>query len=336
MLLLNRTREYYADHYAAVVTGEPDLLSSALVKIACGMVKADGEMAQASERQALANHRRMAGALALMGISNVRSGQALVLARSDAKEAASVMRWDLVNPWARLFEMSSTHPLTALRVRAMNRQAQAMNRVPEYRLPEAARSGWGRFLMEIFLWAAPAAAFVFVILWLAFDDWLTSHGLRVPGNAISFLCIFAGATWILRTWFRYYGEFRPAVIRSLIEDVEASEMRPRAVRLEGEIVGRGLPGAFWSPDLILRDASGIIFLLYRQSIPLARLLFALTSADEYIGRKVVVEGWFRRNVRPYVEMWSLTGEDGKTRRAYSRWVQYALGLAVIVGGWLSL
>src|SRR5580765_3688839 len=39
VLLLNRTREYFADHYAAEVTHAPDDLSSALVKIAYGMVR---------------------------------------------------------------------------------------------------------------------------------------------------------------------------------------------------------------------------------------------------------------------------------------------------------
>ena len=46
VLLLNRTREFMADHYAAHVTGEPNVLSSALVKIACGLVHSEGEYAQ--------------------------------------------------------------------------------------------------------------------------------------------------------------------------------------------------------------------------------------------------------------------------------------------------
>ena len=77
-------------------------------------------------------------------------------------------------------------------------------------------------------------------------------------------------------------------------------MRPRAVRLSGKIVGRGLPGAFWSPDLVLQDSTGIIFMLYRQSIPFARFLSAITDADECIGQQVEIEGWFRRGLRPYV------------------------------------
>ncbi len=338
VLLLNRTREYFADHYAAEVTGAPDVLSSALVKIACGMVRAEGEARRLAKESGGAElrHRRMAGALALMGISNVRSGEALALGGANPAEAAAVMRWDLVNPWARLFEMNSTHPLTAFRVRAMNRQAAAMNRAPQYPLHENEHIGWGTFAIEVFLWAAPMACLFFVMLSVGLNEWLTRYRVHVPGNTISYVAIFAGLTLMLRTWCRYNGEFQPATIGSLIEDVEVSEMHPRAVRLEGEILGRGVPGAFWSPDLVLRDSSGIIFLLHRQSIPLARLLFALTSADEYIGRKVTVEGWFRRTVRPYVEMSSLTGEDGKSRRAYSRWVQYALGLILVVGGWVSL
>src|SRR5690349_846124 len=112
-------------------------------------------------------------------------------------------------------------------------------------------------------------------------------------------------------------------------------MRPRAVRLEGEIIGNGVPGVFWCADLILRDATGMLFVLYRQSIPLARLLFAL-RAEEYIVQKVVIEGWFRRGLRPYIEMSSLMDENGRTHRTYSRWVQHALAAATVAVGWLWL
>ncbi len=120
-------------------------------------------------------------------------------------------------------------------------------------------------------------------------------------------------------------------------------MRPRAVRVEGEVVGLGVPGVFWCPDLVLRDATGMLFILYRQSIPLARssppdgLVSPLMSADELlIGQRVVIEGWFRRGLRPYIEMSSLTTEQGRTKRAWSRWVQYLLATAAIVGGYLWL
>ena len=67
-----------------------------------------------------------------------------------------------------------------------------------------------------------------------------------------------GTTWMLRIAYRYRGEFKLSPIDSLIADTEVSQMRPRAVELRGEIVGNGVPGAFWSPDFVMRDASGMV------------------------------------------------------------------------------
>ena len=56
----------------------------------------------------------------------------------------------------------------------------------------------------------------------------------------------------------------------------------------------------------------------------------MTNAGSYIGHKVTVEGWFRRGLRPYLEMSRLTGADGETHRTYSRWVQHGLASVLIV------
>jgi heat shock protein HtpX len=158
----------------------------------------------------------------------------------------------------------------------------------------------------------------------------------VPPNLTAILLLIGGGTWVARTFYRYRGEFKPARIGALIENLDVSQMRPLAVRLEGEIVGRGVPGAFWSPDLVLRDSTGILFILYRQSIPLARLLFAMSEAENYIGQTIILEGWFRRGLTPYVEMSRLTAENGQVHRAYSRWIQYGLAFCAITVGWWML
>jgi hypothetical protein len=80
----------------------------------------------------------------------------------------------------------------------------------------------------------------------------------------------------------------------------------------------------------------MIFMLYRQSIPFARFLFAVGAADTLIGQMVDVEGWFRRGLKPYVEMSRLTGEDGSVHRTYSRRIQCALAMAAVVSGWFWL
>ena len=342
VLLLNRSREYFADHYSAEVTHAPDQLSSALVKIAYGVVRADGEYKKALQdkdtKSEARRNRRLAGSMAVMGISNLHSGAALALAGADPASASSVMRWDLVNPWARFYELNSTHPLTALRVRALNEQAETMHQVAKYPLPSDNRIRWGTFPLELVIWATPWVSIVLlgIVFWA--PELITYFGLTIPEHMKPILLIIAGATGILRTWYRYHGEFQPATVGTLIEDVEVSQMRPRAVQLKGQIVGRGVPGAFWSSDLVLRDSTGILFVLYRQSIPLARLMFAITEAESYIGQEVEIEGWFRRGLSPYVEMSLLKGENGESHRAYSRWIQYGLGVLAIIAGyyWLQM
>ncbi len=231
------------------------------------MVRAEGEAKKAmqseesDEQKAEARRarraQRIAGTVAVMGISNLRSGSALALAGADATAAAKVMRWDLVNPWARLYELSSTHPMTALRVRALNQDATEMNLAVQYPLPEDQRIQWGRFPLEVLLWATPwlSAAALATLFW--YPEWLPASSNGVPlslAKPLWFLVL--GVSWFLRVSYRYRGTFEDASIGTLLEDVEVSEMRPRAVRLKGEIVGRGVPGAFWSPDLVLRDPTG--------------------------------------------------------------------------------
>ena len=335
VLLLNRMREYMADHYAAEVTHEPGTLSAALIKISYGMIKADGDLAHAmqgasgKERAQFADARHLAGAVALMGISNLRSGTALALGALDPKHASALMRWDLVNPWARFYELNSTHPLTALRVHALNRDAELRRQPVLYPLPDQVKRDWRSFPLELLLWAAPWISGAILFALLGLRQRLMDWGIQAPAGLAPLLLLLTGVTWILRTWFRYCGKFETATIGSLMSDVHISQMRPRAVKLEGEILGFGVPGAFWSPDLVLRDDTGMIFVLYRQSIPFARLLFALTNAGSYIGHKVSIEGWFRRGLQPYLEMSCLTAVGGKQHRTYSRWVQHGLASVLI-------
>jgi hypothetical protein len=339
VLILNRTREYYADHYSAEVTRKPDDLSSALIKIAYGMVREEGEYKRVmkegdkEEKSIFRKNRRISASLGLMGISNIQSGQALALASANPAEAAAVMKWDLVNPWARVYELNSTHPLTAFRVQRMNQEAAAMNQVPRYPVSEDRRTRWGWFPLEFLLWSLP---FVAGFLWISLDwypEFRNYFNFDLPPHFTPMLFMFTAAIWILRTMYRYSGTVADTNVGTLLEDLDVSQMQCRAVRLKGEILGRGVPGAFWSPDLVLRDETGMIFMLYRPSIPFARFFFAITDVDQLIGDKVEVEGWFRRGLSPYVELSKLVDSKGKAHRTYSRWIQYAICILAIAGSW---
>src|SRR5215469_16278736 len=354
VLLLNRAREYGADHFSAEVTGEPDALSSALVKIGYGMVRERSEQKRlvlqgTKDEKQDARKRLQAGqALGLMGIASATGADSLALASNDPAAAARVMQWDLVNPWSRVYELSSTHPLTAFRLRALNREAVKMGRNPEYPLPEKTRVRWVGFPVEFLFWLAPLACGFLLISWLWVGRSLERMGVTLPDHALPWLMLMLGVTWAARIAFRYHGRFVPKKVQELLEDLGVSQMRPRAVEMEGEVIGNGVPGAFWSPDLVLQDETGLMFLYYRSSIPLGRLFFAVHNADRYIGERVKVQGWYRRGIKPYVElariettvnkpvpgrgMTSLFSHAGTAApleyeqlvsRSYSRWIQLA-------------
>ena len=344
VLLINRQREFYADHYAADVTHQPDALSSALVKIAYGMVQFEGRYREAMAGKDKENKKhwqvewRAQGTLGVLGISNLHSGSAMALTGANPADAAAVMQWDLTNPWARVYELTSTHPLTALRVRALNERASEQHVPSSYPLPTDTRTRWADFPLQFALWIAPLAAMFALATFLFFPGVIRDLRFDVPEYVRPALLVFIGIAWIVRVAYRYHGTFEDTAIRPLLSDLEVSEMHPRAVRLRGTIVGRGVPGAFWSPDLVLKDETGIVFLLNRQSIPLARFIFAISDAENFIGHEVTVEGWLRRRMAPYVEMYSLRADDGSatTHHSYSRWIQCAIAAAAVAAGvfWL--
>lgn len=329
VLLLNRTREYGADHFSAHVTGQPCQLSSALVKIGYGMVR---ERSAAQERVAKGDSTakkegkrslQLGQSLGLMGIASVRGNDGLALAAASPAEAARVMRWDLVNPWSRFYELGSTHPLTAMRIRALNRESSLLRQEIAYPLPENARVRWQGFPIEFLFWAAPLVC-GFVLFTLGWIGRPLRQLLPLPAHLAPWLLIALGATWAARIAFRYRGTFESARVEDLLEDMSVSQMRPRAVELTGEVLGHGVPGAFWSPDLVMRDETGMMFLLYRSSIPFGRLLFAIRSADRFVGETITVRGWYRRGLKPYVELTSIEGRVSKAQKSK--------GLTTLFGG----
>jgi hypothetical protein len=141
--------------------------------------------------------------------------------------------------------------------------------------------------------------------------------------------IATAVTMLVRIAARYSGGTPEATsIRRLLEDVNVSEMAPRRVRLQVEVIGRGLPGAVWSPDFVVRDESGMVFVLFRHGVPFARLWFALSSLEFLVNQTVTLEGWYRRGVRPYVELSSVRHAAGRTN-TYS-WVVQSI-VAIVVG-----
>lgn len=338
VLLLSRVREYYADAYAAETTRDPGALATGLVKIAYGLARSRPP-AEEHERVAVAG-----GGMKPFGIFDPTFGKSMALATAGAwgltddgaqagRHAVEAMKWDLWNPWAFFLELSSTHPLPAKRIRALGRLADRLGRPRPFELPERApETYWDEFGQDLLVAGLPLLGLVAGIA----GGIALGFGQAMPVTGCAMIALGLGIGWLGKLAFTYpTGRFDPGRVSELVGEVRVSAIRPVPVRLEGRIIGRGIPGLYWGDDLVLQDPSGFILLQYRQPIALLEFLFGLFRAEGFIGRQVTVEGWYRRAPVPYLEIFRVHLPNGETHTSHNRGLAFLLAalltaLALIV------
>ncbi|NJQ96698.1 MAG: M48 family metalloprotease, partial [Hydrococcus sp. CSU_1_8] len=126
---LSRTREVYADRFAVQITGNPNGLSRALVKIASAMLE--------NEQNAIAGIR-------LLNLCDPGSAVAVGTAYRQASQPQTIGRvllWDMFNPWSWWMEMNSTHPLMGKRLRVLATYAEQLKLETEFDLAAVIQEG---------------------------------------------------------------------------------------------------------------------------------------------------------------------------------------------------
>jgi heat shock protein HtpX len=311
VLLLSRVREYYADRFAGEVTGRPGVLSTALVKIAYGL-------AAAPKAEGGRENTRMV-AVRAFGVFDPLVAQSLALASAGSgavstESMESAMKWDLWNPWAALTELRSTHPLPAKRIRALELQSEAYNQLPSISFrAERPESYLDEFLTDILVSYLPLVG---LLAGAGIGVALAALGLGFGGIGAAVLGLCVGAWLKLRFSYRHdFAESRS--VSSLISEVKVSQVRSIPCTLEGKIIGRGIPGLFYSEDLVLQDSTGFIVVDYRQPLRFLDFLFGWIKAEGLIGREGQAMGWYRRAGRPYFEMRKLVLSNGETITSYT-------------------
>lgn len=300
LLYLSRTREYLADSFSAERV-EPRHLANALVKIAYGIdVAADTE----ATRGLLASTRHL-------GVVDVNSARYLGLVAESSKAhpgaIAEAMLFDCYNPWAKLVELTSTHPLTGRRILRMGEIA-AEKRQPflDLDIPATARRvGVDRaqlsrqFMSEIVILLLPILAALIA----------ASLGAMMLAPAA------AATVWLVTIPWRFpQGEPQDTTVGILMADWKASPVRGRAVRLKGEPIGRAVAGSAIGEDLLFADGSGRIIADFRSMAgPLGDLFAGLARVKKHIGQTGELTGWFRRGMGGYVILSRLATGAGTLR-----------------------
>jgi Zn-dependent protease with chaperone function/Zn-finger nucleic acid-binding protein len=356
VLWFSRCREYYADRFAGIVTGNPNALASALVKIGYGLAARGQTPSQSEAEETAAGSKKdkkksapvQLDAIGAMGIFDRKSAVAMVATMAGggtrtvalSKESIkSAMQWDLWNPWATFYELNSTHPLIAHRLQYLGDQAAVMGQEPfvlfDRRKPE---SYWDDFAVDLLVMLLPwLLCLMGVGLAIGLGVWNIGAAAALAGSKTLWLMIGLpllglGIGSLIKTRRMYASDyFAPLNVSGLLHKVKVSGVRPLPARVKGTIIGRGVPGLIWSEDFVLQDDSGILFLDYRQPLGLWNWLFGLLKGGQFAGKSVEAVGWFRRSPTPYLELKSFT-VDGVTRNCYTRHARYVVGALAAVAG----
>ena len=341
-LFVSRIREYFADQHAAELTENPNTLSTALVKIAYGLI-AGGTEAEIKERQ-----KSKVRGLRGLGIFDPKKASHLAAQSMDNNGRVSkrvvqaAAGWDLFNPWAKYFQVFSTHPLPAKRIQRLNGQCATYGVPVEYDFSEAriikeqqvGKSMIGEFITDIFIKQLPTVIFIILVgmtaIWILGLIGLISIGTLITLNnlillwAIGFFIMGLGV--IGRTSFMYRSGFEPSNIVELITNIKVSPIRPVPAIIEGKIIGKGIPGYYFGEDLYFQDNTGLMYIDYRFGIRLVDFFWALSKANRLVGQRVRIKGWYRRGPGPYFQVDTIETESGKRYRNYSKHMTYILAV----------
>ena len=333
LLYLSRTREYFADHFAAESTGNPNGLSRALVKIAYGIVEEGSRSKEPS--------RLIEGTRALGIYDHKAAGAAGTAYRvaSDTQKIGRVFLWDMFNPWGWFMELNSTHPLTGKRVRALSTYAEQLGLPIEFDMGRIVGEGkkldkgklYGNFFLDVLLYGAETIG---IFAGFIIGAILASSSSN-PNLILTCPIIGYGVGVLVKTFVMFpdYSQAKATDILTLMSDPYASPLRGQPAKLQGELIGRGDAGYKFGSDLKLQDRSGMLYLHYASRFgPIGNFLFGMKRVKSLIGSQVETTGWFRRSIMPWMDLIQLKSENGTIVNSYHRFWSCVLGCGVIIFG----
>lgn len=304
VLYLSRIREYCADEFAAMETNA-NHLSSALIKIAYGILvnPDDVRLVKSTKYIGIADFK-MAESVGLVYYNSLKL--------KDWEPFNKTLLYDLKNPWAFVAELGSTHPLTGKRLRRLStfsdspmfdfKKIEERIHVDKHRL----YSGFLKDVAVTMLPALLAIGFPVIYLLSAYYGY-AEFSLKILGG---WWLSLIGISVIMATLYKYPGgEPKAAIVMDLMSDVYASPVRGKPVRLEGKLIGKGVPGLIFSEDMVMQDRTGLMFLNYESWFPFfGNLLFGISKVSKLLNMNAEISGWFTRGMSPIVGLRRLKTE----------------------------
>ncbi|MDZ8084140.1 MAG: M48 family metalloprotease [Nostoc sp. DedQUE12b] len=308
-LCLSRLRLYYSDRVAAEITGNPNALIRALLKISIG-IAADIQKQEHTSWQ-------LESLNLLTPVSYQQSLSLGTIASNLSFE--SFLKWDTANPYRRWFTINNSHPLMGDRIERLCQIARHWHLDTELHFASVpSKVKRQSFLLQVAPWLGIPlgvlfAGFVWLTWQLAFtlkflnlkwiyEDWSFITGCLLIGFSI-------GTVMRINSFFP---DIKPATVQTedslpnLLADPSALPIDSVSVRLVGKLLGRQGTSNTLAQDLILQSSAGLVKLHH------ISWLGQSVNHQDLIGRQIIVTGWFRRGATPWIDIQTLETQSGKT------------------------
>ncbi len=308
-LWLSRRRVYYSDRAACNLTGNPNGLTRALVKIAIGLAE---DVQQQGKTSFLLEGFEL---LMPVGYQQALSFGSL----APRYPIVSLLQWEVANPYHAWLEINNSHPVMGDRLRLLGRYTQFWKLEPELDFTEFTPSSPPLEYPKLLLQGAPffgllAGIVIGSLIWLlggifsAFDiwqlEWLLGD-LAILTGCIPIGCSL-GLFWRINPLFP---ELKPTQrltqpdLAQLYADPQNIPIDSLGICIEGQLLGRSTTSNRMGQDLILSTPTGLIKLHHIPSLtPLAHFWPRCPHPANWINQPVQVIGWWRRGATPWIDI----------------------------------
>ncbi|TAF03438.1 MAG: Zn-dependent protease with chaperone function [Nostocales cyanobacterium] len=307
-LLNSRLRLYSSDRQAAEITGNPNALIRALLKITIGVA------------EDIKKQKHTSWQLESLNITAPVSYQQSLSLGSMAGHISleSFLMWENSNPYRQWFTINNSHPLMGDRLQRLCQIARHWHLETELHLitPESLLVKPQSFLLQIAPWLGIPLGFVLAgLLWLSWQTAYTIHlfNLKWIYDDLSFVTGFLMIGFSIGTVMRinaFFPEIKPLTLKTdeqlsqLLTNPSVLPIDSFSVRVTGTLIGRQGTSNCLGQDLILQSSTGLVKLHH---IPDPR---PSATPQEWIGRQITVTGWLRRGATPWIDIQTLENQSG--------------------------
>ncbi|MBU7585948.1 MAG: M48 family metalloprotease [Nostoc sp. TH1S01] len=312
VLWLSRSRHYYSDRLAAEITGNPNALIRAFLKIAIGIAH-DIQQVQHTNCQ-------LESLNLLMPISYQQSLSLGSIAGHIPFESA--LMWDYLNPYRHWLAINNSHPPIGQRIQWLCQIARHWHIETELHLSneQFIKTTRQSFLLQTAPFLGIPLGFGFAgLIWLSwqtafslkflnlkwiYEDWNFVSGCLLIGFSIGLVIRMNSFFPNIKTASRQADQTLP----NLLANPSAMPIDNTSVCLVGQLLGRPGTANALAQDLILQSSTGLVKLHHVPWLCLGQKV----QIQDLIGHQITVTGWFRRGATPWIDIQSVQTQTGST------------------------